>query len=109
MKNEKHIWVTAEGKALYLHEMTEQHLFNAINLLEEWASPDRKLNALYGMLDLVHGEMATEHVESLIHYYETGGDGMYEDDDEQLPDIYFEMKKELKRKEKELIEEFDVL
>ncbi len=89
------IWTTGTGQKLRICDMTHQHLINSIKLLErqaEIAYSDTMANA--------YATACTFDSESMASYYaEQDIDKMEEEGSEGLlPDIYYNLKEELERR-----------
>lgn len=64
-RSQDYIWTTREGQQLYVTEMTDTHLLNAINYLRRAAPEAHRdtVNAGYSVVGTLQGEMASYYAE----------------------------------------------
>lgn len=96
MSNMK-MWTTREGEKIRVRNMTDSHIQNTMKMLERVAiakkNEDDKLACVFE--GSVHGDMATYYAEqTAMQQYQTEWTSY-------LPDIYWDLKDELKRRENE--------
>lgn len=70
-------WTTRDGTRLRIRDLSDQHLTNAIEMLERRARRhDQELNLAHQALAFTHGEMAQDAIESIIHSLQENDVGM---------------------------------
>ena len=67
------VWTTRDGTRMKLSEMTESHLENALAFVERSLKRQlqQEINALWALSSMLHGEMALDHVESVLNDLES--------------------------------------
>lgn len=68
------VWMTREGREMYIKDMTNRHLINSIKMLERNEERARQKTILdgYVMLSMLNGEMAQYSVEQELSWLESG-------------------------------------
>lgn len=70
-------WTTRDGTRLRIRDLSDQHLTNAIKMLERRAQRhDQELNLAHQALAFTHGEMASYAIERIIHSLQDNDVGM---------------------------------
>lgn len=92
------LWRTRDGTVLRICDMTDQHLSNAIKMLENRArNHDHNIDLGYQALAYTHGEMAEYAIESGIRSLEDEGGGT---DSLKYDPQYKALKREQKRRKR---------
>jgi len=88
------LWKAGDGTKVRICDMGDQHLLNAIAMLERFAEANRdaELRAAYAMEQMLHGDIATLCIEQDISALEQS------DNEEFLPPIFQDLCREASRR-----------